>query len=730
VLTRKTFLDTASAALVAPLRLLADHPVASDLGNEHFRLRLHIDADGVWVENLSWNEKERFTANLLYRKPQPLARSSTALMVEGAGWLLSRATDGTKIFQKDSSRLSIEGIVLGTEARTLAQETWRIELDGAQLKWWIERTFLEDCRVLADRFPALVFRTSGSKGETLSAPGASFGEIAGFLDPEMQLDSTRAFLLDAKTRCHEVVSPNRTQEIVFAPSLMALESQLTEGWFSYAKTPADGTSPYVAIGAETVDRRGGAVLRRRGSTQSQSWTLKLGQHSGIAPLRLDLPDRWLNEQSRSLAAVKNSWMGWMFGNNPASVPCLHEMAFFPMVQGIFATHEKSIAALRKQLTFFAETGVEPDGYVLPRWWVEGYYRVQWGNLLDQIPHFILAMYHHAMQTGDRAWLQRTMPVLDRVARYQIALDRDHDGVVEIPRTSGLPNGAHDCSNWYDIIKFGHKDAITNIYCVMALAAMSEMKAWLGDPSGAGRFSALHQRAVAGYNKVFWDDERGFYMDWIDVREKMPESGRRYFYMDQNLLAIVHGVADQTKARRILANLDRRYDELCREFKIPREAIWATPCNMIPITQLGDMVDFGERANQKVYPNYENGNAFFHTTGFEIAARAVAGQADKAYDTFERAMRHGYAPTRFWAASLKWDTGFLSSEPLDDSLLVLWGFLRGCFGVWPHLDGLRQTGKPPRRLEGARYTFCYLGRDVTIEVRNGNSLIMNTDRGLA
>jgi hypothetical protein len=477
----------------------------------------------------------------------------------------------------------------------------------------------------------------------------------------------------------------------------------------------------VAVGAETVDRRGGAVLRTRGYTQTQLWTLKLAPHAGTAPLRLDLPDRFLNEQARSLAAVKNSWMGWMFGNNPASVPCLHEMAFFPMVQGIFARHHKSIAALRKQLTFFAATGVEPDGYVLPRWWVEGYYRVQWGNLLDQIPHFILAMYHHAIGTGDRAWLQGVMPVLDRVARYQIALDRDRDGVVEIPKTSGLPNGEHDCSNWYDIIKFGHKDAITNVYCVMALAAMSEMKAWLGDQAGAARFGALHEHAVAGYNKVFWDDQRGFYMDWIDVREKMPESGRRYFYTDQNLLAIVHGIADRTQARRILANLDRRYDELCREFKIPREAIWATPCNMIPIKQLGDMVDFGERANQKVYPNYENGNSFFHTTGFEIAARAAAGQPEKAYLTFERAMRHGYAATRFWAASLKWDTGFLSSEPLDDSLLVLWGFLRGCFGVWPHLDGLRQTGAPPRQLEGARYTFCYLGRDVTFQVRNGETI---------
>jgi hypothetical protein len=722
VLTRKAFLDAASVALVAPLQAAAGHPDSFQLANEFFRLRLHADSDSIRIEHLSWSENGRFTANLLYTKPGLLARSSTALRVDGGDWFVSRAAEQTKTSTVDSTRLRIEDLFLGPLDRPFARETWTIELNGNEITWQIERTFLEDCRVTADRFPALVFRTGATKGETLSSPGSSFGEIAGFLDPDMQLDGVCAFPLDPKTRCHEVVSPNREQEVVFAPSSMALASRLSEGWFSYAKTPADGTSPYVAIGAESVDRRAGTVVRRRGSTQVQKWSLKLVKHQGIAPLKLELPDHFLNEQSQSFAAVKNGWMGWMFGNNPASVPCLHEMAFFPMVQGIYAAHDKSLAALRKQLTFFAETGVEPDGYVLPRWWVEGYYRVQWGNLLDQIPHFILAMYHHAIQTGDRAWLRSVMPVLDRVAKYQIALDRDNDGVAEIPKTSGLPNGEHDCSNWYDIIKFGHKDAITNVYCVMALDAMAEMKAWLGDADGAARFGKLYARAVEGYNRVFWDHERGFYMDWIDVREKMPESGRRYFYTDQNLLAIVCGIADQAKAQRILANLDRRYDELCRQFKIPREAIWATPCNMIPITQLGDMVDFGERANQKHYPNYENGNAFFHSTGFEIAARAVAGQSEQAYDTFERVMRHGYAHNRLWAAGLKWDTGFLSSEPLDDSLLILWGFLRGCFGVWPRLDGLRQTGAPSWRLDGARYTFCYLGRDVTAEVRGGRTIL--------
>ena len=46
--------------------------------------------------------------------------------------------------------------------------------------------------------------------------------------------------------------------------------------------------------------------------------------------------------------------------------------------------------------------------------------------------------------------------------------------------------------------------------------------------------------------------------------------------------------------------------------------------MLPISVKGDMVDNGTLNNQTYYPSYENGGSFFHSAGFEIAARAVAG----------------------------------------------------------------------------------------------------------
>ena len=89
------------------------------------------------------------------------------------------------------------------------------------------------------------------------------------------------------------------------------------------------------------------------------------------------------------------------------------------------------------------------------------------------------------------------------------------------------------------------------------------------------------------------------------------------------------------------------------------------------------------------------------------------------------MRCGYAHNRLWGAALKWDTGAIVSEPLNNALLILWGFLRGCFGIRPTLTGLRLDGAVAAKLEGATHTFCHLGRDVqAFAGRTENASAMN------
>jgi len=81
------------------------------------------------------------------------------------------------------------------------------------------------------------------------------------------------------------------------------------------------------------------------------------------------------------------------------------------------------------------------------------------------------------------------------------------------------------------------------------------------------------------------------------------------------------------------------------------------------------------------------------------------------------MRAGYSRNRLWGAALKWTprAGQRTALRLAPDRV---GFLRGCFGAWPGLTGLRIAGRPPAQMEGATYRFCHLGKDIALEVRNG------------
>ena len=103
-----------------------------------------------------------------------------------------------------------------------------------------------------------------------------------------------------------------------------------------------------------------------------------------------------------------------------------------------------------------------------------------------------------------------------------------------------------------------------------------MTLWIGDNNSSEYYATLHAKWVHGFNTVFWNDTLGYYMDWVDIKgsrlrrlvlkysfEKgVPHS---YFYVDQNSLAIIFGMANKTQAKSILSNLDSQYPRMfyCR-----------------------------------------------------------------------------------------------------------------------------------------------------------------------
>ena len=125
------------------------------------------------------------------------------------------------------------------------------------------------------------------------------------------------------------------------------------------------------------------------------------------------------------------------------------------------------------------------------------------------------------------------------------------------------------------------------------------------------------------------------------------------------------------------------------------------------------------------PSYEIGGSFFHSVGFEYLALGEIDQADAALSLFQNFMKN-VEKNRGWAQQLYWgsSTGkrkeeLVGFDPLNNSLIALWGFLQTVFGVRISLlKGVEFVGKASREMEGGTWTFSHLGERVCVVVKGG------------
>jgi hypothetical protein len=76
----------------------------------------------------------------------------------------------------------------------------------------------------------------------------------------------------------------------------------------------------------------------------------------------------------------------------------------------------------------------------------------------------------------------------------------------------------------------------------------------------------------------------------------------------------------------------------------------------------------------------------------------------------------------------WDSGVLvGGDPLNNALMAIWGWLRGGFGVKPTLTrGVVTTNDAAPQLEGATWTFAYLGKDFCVKIQGGVTVQCGTN----
>ena len=194
------------------------------------------------------------------------------------------------------------------------------------------------------------------------------------------------------------------------------------------------------------------------------------------------------------------------------------------------------------------------------------------------------------------------------------------------------------------------------------------------------------------------------------------------------MAILTGTASQQQADALLDHYDSRLAAMYSSLNITPGNIWSAPCNLYPITNSKEFANVGP--GPVPFPSYENGGSFFHTPGLQFAALGAAGRADAAFQGFSTLMNSGFGAVRGWAQQLYWGTegrpnSLVGGDPLNTAALSIWGFLRGGFGIVPTLTrGLQALNAPASGMEGANWTFSYLGQDVCVAVARGKAAFCN------
>jgi hypothetical protein len=614
----------AAAAAAAPAPAHADGaPVRISSGNWSVAVAYNASLNAVIVTELAFYAAGAFTASLAMQ-PGDAAfpyTSGSSVLVAGRGALAATcAPPGPCAIAAapDGASLTVTGLTHGG----LDAEQWTLALrdGGLTLAWSATRTVAVPHALASDRL-ALAF-------ETIGQPPIHGSQIPSWLDVGMRFNESAGAGFALGEGQFEFLS-GPAQTVKWAPTNARMAYAGAAGGapgyapaFSYAKPAMDGTAKVVSLGVQGLSgarEAGSGVALAAGAVLQRGFALTLlpeaSEAGGFPRLNFTLPPSAANDRFagllREFASVQNMYEGFFWGNNPASVVCLHEMGWFGLIQGLYPAGSLGVQAVQREFEYFARCGWDNGalrngtdspyvsctmgaGGMTHRLASNGFYNAPWGLLQDQNTHFIIGAHALAVASGDQAAARRLLPAALALADYLEANGLATAGIFTSP-ASGIANGGAcpqrragangswvpSCgsSNWYDVVLQGHYDAYNALLAIWALECLEDLLAWLGEGALAAHYGALHARAVRVFNELMWSDERAAYADWIDAENR----ARYYFFTDVQFKAVWLGVANASQAARVMARYDELLAGLLVTYNVSLGDVWGAPCNVVPIT---------------------------------------------------------------------------------------------------------------------------------------------------
>ena len=433
-------------------------------------LAYNATLDTVLVTELTFFAADNFTVSLAMQPGDaafPYTSASTLLVQRESGVRDSMPATCSGVpcnivVSPDGTTLTVSGLSHGG----LDDETWTLSLadEGTTLSWASQRTVKVAHAALSDRL-ALAFQTIGH-------PPIHGNQSPSWLDLKMRFNESAGAGFALGDGQFEFLSAP-SQIVKWAPTgaLMTFTGAANGAGgdgaaFSFAKPAMDGTSHTVTLGVQAVATRDsgetealsiGAILKRSFNLTMLP-TTAVGNFPQLNFSMPASPSTNVKFESliREFASIQNMFQGFLMGNNPASVVCLHEMGWFPLIQGLFPADSLGVQAVQREFEYFAACGWDNGsprngtdspyvsctpgaGGMTHRLASNGFYNAPWGMLQDQNMHFIIGAHALAIASGDADAARRLLPAVLRLADYLEANGLATVGIFTSP-ASGIANG--------------------------------------------------------------------------------------------------------------------------------------------------------------------------------------------------------------------------------------------------------------------------------------------------
>lgn len=273
----------------------------------------------------------------------------------------------------------------------------------------------------------------------------------------------------------------------------------------------------------------------------------------------------------------------------------------------------STQAIDRQSLILATEGQRPDG--LMQMFAPGDHHTNSIIIPDFNLHWVLAVQHYFMHTGDIDLVENVFPAMQRSLAW-------------FERQVG-PNGLVAELPYWHFIEWAHvgrdgEAAIVNAMFVGALRAATMLAHSLGYDRAGNRYTTLAARVSEALNNRHWDEDRGVYVDMVD-----PTTGNQQPKVSQhaNAVMILWDIAPRGRWERMIGRI----------MDAKRTKITAAP----PVVPVGATLDLEEDVVQA--------NTYFGH--FLYSALAKAGRFDLAL----KAIRDHFRPMLNTGTETLWES---------------------------------------------------------------------------